>query len=166
MKTLCTLWLMILSLPTMAQTSVKPAFNVSDSACITECKARVEQFRKDGNAHRFQLDEEFFCHVSKFDKQKGASKLQLVNLGDEKVMSVTILQMQVNATNAKGQTGILTADEPLALLKDASFPRCKILNLDLGKGIFGAVVLNEVESLRLRINYDGKEKIYIVGIEK
>ncbi|QEC42485.1 hypothetical protein [Pseudobacter ginsenosidimutans] len=166
MKTLCTLWLMFLSLPMMAQTSAKPSFNVTDSSCITECKARVEQFRKDGNADRFQLDEEFFCHVSKFDKQKGASKLQLVNLGDDKVMSVTILQMQVNATNVKGQTGTLTADEPLDLLKDASFSRCRILNLDLGKGIFGAVVLNEVESLRLRIIYDGKEKIYVVGKEK
>lgn len=166
MKTICTLWLMILGLPMMAQTSAKPAFNITDSSCITECKARVQQFKKNGNADRFQLDEAFFCHVSKFDKEKGASKLQLVNLGNDKVMSLTILQLQVNATNAKGQTGTLTADEPLELLKDAPFTRCKILNLDLGKGIFGGVTLNEVESLRLKITYDGQEKIYMIGKEK
>lgn len=40
------------------------------------------------------------------------------------------------------------------------------LNLDLGKGVFGAVVLNEVELLRLRITYDGQEKIYVIGKEK
>lgn len=166
MKTFCTLWLMILSLPMMAQTSAKPAFSIKDSSCIHECQAKVQQFKKDGNADRYQLDEQFFCHISRYDKQKAASKLEIVNLGDDKVMSVTIVQMQVNATNVKGQTSTLTADEPLELLKDAPFSRCKILSLDLGKGTFGPVMLNEVESVRVKITYDGQEKIYIMGKEK
>lgn len=167
MKNFCTLlWLMILSLPVMAQTSVKPAYNVPDSSCVNECRARVQQFKKDGNADRCQMDEEFFCHISRYSKETSASKLTIVNLGDEKVMSVTILQMQVNATNIKGQTGILTADEPLELLKEANFARCKTLSLDLGKGNFATVKLNEVESVKIKITWEGEEKIYIVGKEK
>lgn len=166
MKTFCTLWLMILSLPMIAQTSIKPAFSITDSSCVNECKAKVQQFRKDGNSDRYQLDGEFFCHISRYDKQKAASKLEIVNLGEDKVMSITIVQMQVNATNVKGQTGTLTADEPVELLKDAPFSRCKLLSLDLGKGSFGPVMLNEVESVRIRITYEGQEKIYVMGKEK
>ncbi|MGN6420165.1 MAG: hypothetical protein ACTHMC_21840 [Pseudobacter sp.] len=167
MKNFCTfLWLMIFSLPVIAQTNVKPSYNVPDSSCVNECKARVQQLRKDGNADRFQMDENFFCHISRYSKETSASKLTIVNLGEEKVMSVTILQMQVNATNIKGQTGILTADEPLELLKNANFARCKTLSLDLGKGNFATVKLNEVESVKIRITWEGEEKIYTVGKEK
>lgn len=166
MKNFCTLWLMILSLPVAAQTNVQSAFNVTDSTCITECKARVQEFKKNGNADRYQLDANFFCHLSRYDKKNAASKLQIVNLGKNKVMSVTILQMQVTGTNAKGVSGTLTADEPLELLKDADFASCKTLSLDLGKGNFQSINLNEVESVRIKIAFDGQEKVYIVGKEK
>jgi hypothetical protein len=167
MKNICTLLcLMIFSLPVIAQTSVKAVYNVPDSSCVNECKARVQQFKKDGNADRYKMDEEFFCHISRYSKETSASKLTIVNLGDEKVMSITILQMQVNATNIKGQTGILTADEPLELLKESGFARCKTLSLDLGKGNFATVKLNEVESVKIKIAWKDQEKIYIVGKEK
>lgn len=166
MKNLCTLWLMILSLPVVAQTNVQSVFNVIDSTCIIESKARVQEFKKNGNADRYQLDANFFCHLSRYDKKKSASKLQIVNLGKSKVMSVTILQMQVTGTNEKGVSGTLTADEPVELLKDADFASCKMLSLDLGKGNFQSINLNEVESVRIKIAFDGQEKVYIVGKEK
>lgn len=166
MKNLCTLWLMILSLPVVAQSNVQSAFSVIDSSCIVECKARVQEFKKNGSADRYQLDANFFCHLSRYDKLKSASNLQIVNLGENKVMSVTILQMQVTGTNAKGVSGTLTADEPLELLKNADFARCKILSLDLGKGSFQSINLKEVESVRIKIAFDGQEKIYVVGKEK
>ena len=163
MKQFSTLCLLIFSMPVFAQTGTKSLFATVDSSCVVECKARVQQFKKNGNANRFQLDQEFFCHLSRYNKQTSASKLQIVNLGGDKIMSVTILEMQVNGTNSKGQTGSLTADEPMELLKDASFARCKALNLDLGKGNFASITLNEVESVKIRISYDGQERIYTIG---
>ncbi|NML21245.1 hypothetical protein HHL16_10200 [Pseudoflavitalea sp. G-6-1-2] len=165
MKTLSVLCLLLFSIAATAQTSVK-ALTVIDSSCITECRGKAQAFSKNKNATRYQLDKEFFCHLSPYNAQTSAAKLQIVNLGDDKILSITIQQMQVTGTNLKGEHGILTADEPVDLMKDAAFPRCKMLNLDLGKGNFPHVHLHEIESIRIKITYEGKEKIYVIGKEK
>ena len=165
MKILSVLSLLLFSVAATAQTSVK-SIAVIDSTCISECRSLAKSFKTNNNAGRYQLDQEFFCHLSRYNQQSSAAKLQIVNLGDDKTLSITIQQMQVTGTNLKGETGILTADEPVELMRDAAFPRCKTLNLDLGKGNFPHVHLHEIESIRIKISYDGKEKVYVIGKEK
>ena len=157
-------FLLLLSSHALCQQSPGEKSSGEDSLCTKKKMAFNAKIKADGKNAKYYKDEEFIIFISKSSSSK--NKLGVLNIGANKNLTVTIQEIQVEATDSSNTTSFIRIDTPRVIFKEQVVNRCSTFAIDI-KDFQSpnekSYVIANIKFLRVELSYSNRQVIAELG---
>jgi hypothetical protein len=154
------------SLISLGQQNTEAKLFEVDSICLTKAMAMIDQIKAEGTNAKYYRDNEFLINLSLSKDGDNKNRIRILNLGNDKSLSFTILEIKVAAIDSAGNVSIVIIDKPVELVKELKLIHCNSFSIEFAKIGLPGTVNSEIRYIRIKLSYSGKEVIAKLGADE
>jgi hypothetical protein len=138
---------------------------LSDSVCLQKAKTIIQQMRGDTVKPKFHYDDNFLIALVRKLSPPKKTAIRILNLGGTYDISFSILESKVVAYDSSGKAFDITITSPVELLKGQSISHCESASINLSDYKFANYVSCDIQQVKIKLVFGGKEIIAVIGRE-
>lgn len=164
-RTISTLSFCLTFLVSLCQQNQEEKFSSEDSVCLRKAMAMINQIKAEGTKAKYYKDDEFLITLSRANSD-GNNKIRVLNFGNDKTLSVTILEIKVAAYDSVNNMSIISLNTPMELIKEQKIAHCSSFSVNLSKIGLLNTVNSEINYIKIKISFSDKDVIAKLGKEE
>lgn len=126
----------------------------------------IKQIKAEGTKAKYYRDNEFLINLSPAVPNGNKSKIRLLNVGDDKTLSLTITEIKAAAYDSANNKSIVLLNTPTQLIKEQKITHCNSVSVDIGKIGLATTVNSDIIYIKIKISFSDKDVIAKLGNEE
>lgn len=148
------------------ETQKNEELSAEDSVCLKKAYSMIREMRADSSKQKPHYDSSFLVTLSRTKSPTKKTRIRVLNLGADKVISFSVLEVKVSGVDSSGTASTTMITSNIEFLKDQSLQHCESFSIDISKFTMPVYVSSDIEQVKIKLVFNDKEIIGVIGREE